>query len=213
MATFAEMETRVRQLIQDVGSDLYPPVEVAAALNDAKDEVFAIHKTITGQNPLYVDDIAFIADAKDASLSGLTNFEGSTTKIEKLGGTNNNARSYNLVPFQDEFNTFNADNEMMLYQDETGTWFLRRKFFQQALTIRLYYHGKMADLVTGSASSFIMPAPADNLIQYKAANILLPGRLRPPVYERRETKLEVTYREVLQGANKVEARTVRLIPW
>jgi len=196
--TFAKIETRVKQNVEDISGDIFSSTEIADAVNEAKDEVFSIIKGYDSNFPHTSWTGSFTAGVRN--LTGPTDFE-SIVNLRDVTGDRDNL-PIRVVPIGEIYKYVNL-NELVIaltYDRGTSSWLLVRNNTTDALDVFLDYIPTDVELSSGDTTTDLsyFPKPGENLMIFKATNNLLASRARiNQLFSARESKLEVTLKNNL----------------
>lgn len=207
--TFAEIELRVRQNVEDINSDVFATAEVQDAINNAKDEVYSLVRIYTDKVPQSNTSVTIPAGSAEASLpAGF--LEPVLVESTPTGATQPVRHTIRDFRHKDYYDDCSPQDLYIRYKSD-GTLVIGRKDSTAALVLNIYYTADVDDL---TSSSFTFgPPPTNNLIIIKATIHLLASRRRSVRdWEKREAKVEAQLQENLKMLDKTDTRYVNYVP-
>ena len=212
--TVGEIAVRVSKLVEDPNGDIYGAptsdnTEMTDAIGTAKDEVLSLVLVHSKKYPQTSEAIAFTAGTKEVAIT-TPPFKVLYAESTPTGGTKTQRHNFGLQQDQDEWSD---TRQLYLRRISDGTVNLGRRYTDDAVTVTVFTVVDVADITIASGNAYTFgPTPADVLIQYKAAIILLLSRGRKKdaqFWMLREAKVESQLAEILQTLDATGPRHVR----
>lgn len=198
--TFDNLVTRVRQRLQDTGSDIYGTTEVEAAVNFAKDDCLNLVRRFTDVYPQSTTSVTFTTNTSTAALP--SNFI-EPLYVDSIRSGETKSRRHELVDFRKQ-DQISVNDNLWLTRAADGTWSINRRFTENSLTVTITYVADVSDQSSGGAGFTFGPPEVDQMIVIKAVLELLQSRNKGGrnsnlnFWLQREAKQEAAMMEALQ---------------